>query len=215
MAQCTAFTPEEIALRERVSLKLAFSTHEYIHTYSPTRRTGKAAVFAYNGVVFNKLQAKTFSPSELEFAQSHLRILSALYGILRPLDLIQPYRLDMTSGMVYGLYDYWRNTVSREVATLLKEDDNLLINLTSGEYFKLLDFKLLPKKTRVITPVFKYLYHGKYTVNSLFAKQARGWMARFIIENQITDPEHLQAFTEGGYFFRPELSGDTEWVFTR
>jgi hypothetical protein len=213
--QLKLFTPEQIVEREQVSLKIAFATREYIHTYKPEQPIGKPAVFAYNGNVYDKLQAQTFSPAQQRFLQQHLRIFSALYGVLRPMDLIQPYRLDMTSKLIEGLYAIWKDMVSREIATLLADDDYVLINLASAEYFKLLDSKILPAQTHIITPVFKQVRNGRYMVSSLYAKQARGLMTRFLIENQITDPEHLQAFSEDGYFFSPELSNTTEWTFIR
>ena len=209
------FSAEDIAQRERVSLKIAFTTRNYFHSFSTTQHVGKPALFAYTGNVFDKLNPATFSEDDINYTQEHLRIFSALYGVLRPMDIIQPYRLDMNSKLIDGLYDIWQEQVTKEISKLLKTDDNTLINLASAEYFKMLNQKQLPANCKIITPVFKQEHNGKYTVNSLFAKQARGWMSRYIIENRISNPEHLQGFTEGGYYFRPELSNNKEWIFTR
>jgi cytoplasmic iron level regulating protein YaaA (DUF328/UPF0246 family) len=209
------FSSEEIALRERVSLKIAFATRDYIHSFSATQRQGKPALFAFTGHVYTKLKALELPDDELSFAQEHLRIFSALYGILRPLDRIQPHRLDMNTNLVDNLYETWKEKVTTEVCKLLKTRDSILINLASAEYFKMLDKNHLPANCRIITPVFKQESNGKYTVNSLYAKQARGLMARFIIQNKISDPEHLLGFSEDGYYYRPELSGRDEWIYTR
>lgn len=213
--QMRSLSAEEIALRERVSLKIAFTTRDYAHSFSTTQRIGKPALFAYTGNVYSKLNPLSFNKEDINYTQEHLRIFSALYGLLRPLDIIQAYRLDMNSKLIDGLYDTWQDLVTKEVANLMNADDNILINLASAEYFKILNVGVLPEKSRIITPVFKQERNGEYVVNSLFAKQARGWMTRFILENRITDPEYLQGFTEDGYYFRPELSGTDEWVFTR
>ncbi|MBP1638858.1 MAG: hypothetical protein H6Q17_441 [Bacteroidetes bacterium] len=215
MAELRHFTAEEIALREEVSLKIAFASQEYAHSFSTMPGCGKPALFAYTGNVYDKLHPATFGENEVKYAQEHLRIFSALYGLLRPLDLIQAYRLDMNSQLIEGLYDVWRKPVTEAAIKAVQADDNVLVNLASAEYFKLLDVKKLPAGCRIITPVFKQEHHGKYSVKSLYAKQARGWMAHFIIENRITDPEYLQGFSEEGYYFCPEMSKKNEWVFIR
>jgi cytoplasmic iron level regulating protein YaaA (DUF328/UPF0246 family) len=215
MTELRHFTAEEIALREEVSLKIALATQEYVHSFSTTPDCGKPALFAYTGNVYDKLRPATFGESEVKYAQEHLSIFSALYGLLRPLDRIQPYRLDMNSNLIDGLYNIWKKPVTEVVSQALQADDNVLINLASAEYFKLLDVKHLATECRIITPVFKQEHNGKYSVKGLYAKQARGWMARFIIENQINDPDHLQGFSDDGYYFCPELSGENEWIFIR
>lgn len=215
MHQLLSVSTEEIAIQERVSLKIAMSTREYIHAFDRQDNQRKPALLAFNGNVYDKLNAISFNKDEIAFAAKHLRIFSALYGILSPLDIIQPYRLDMNSQLIEGLYGFWKENVTREIAKLLKTNNNILINLASAEYFKIIDPQQLPAGCRIITPVFKQEHHGSYITKGLFAKQARGLMTRFIIENQITDPEHLQGFTEEGYYFRPELSKKNEWIFTR
>jgi cytoplasmic iron level regulating protein YaaA (DUF328/UPF0246 family) len=131
------------------------------------------------------------------------------------LDKIKPYRLDMTSKLIPDLYKYWKDKVIATIIPLLEENDYLLINLASVEYFKMIDLKALPKQTHIITPVFQQEKNGILTSNSLFAKQARGLMLRFIAENRIVNPEYLQAFDSEGYFYNPHLSNGNNWFFTR
>ena len=121
----------------------------------------------------------------------------------------------MNSKLIPDLYGYWKNKVTSTVADLLKTNDYLLVNLASAEYFKMINLKTLPKQTRIITPVFQQEKNGKLVSNSLFAKQARGLMLRFIAENQITEPTYFQAFDSEGYFYNPRLSKENDWYFTR
>lgn len=178
----------------------------------------KQAVLAFKGDVYTGLDAYSLSEKELQTAQMDLRILSGLYGVLRPLDLIQAYRLEMGKKLQTkkgdNLYEFWGDKITKEINKTLKEkDDKFLINLASNEYFKSVNKKKI--KAEVITPVFKDLKNGQYKVISFFAKKARGLMTRFIIQNEITDPEHLKAFDSDGYIFNPQLSKNTELVFTR
>ncbi|MDE5420665.1 peroxide stress protein YaaA [Ancylomarina sp. DW003] len=178
----------------------------------------KQAVLAFKGDVYTGLDAYSLSEKELQTAQMDLRILSGLYGVLRPLDLIQAYRLEMGKKLQTkkgdNLYEFWGDKITKEINKTLKEKDGkFLINLASNEYFKSVNKKKI--KAEVITPVFKDLKNGQYKVISFFAKKARGLMTRFIIQNEITDPEHLKAFDSDGYIFNPQLSKNTELVFTR
>lgn len=178
----------------------------------------KQALFAYNGDVYDGLDAKTLTPEEIEFTQKHLRIISGLYGLLRPLDMIKPYRIDMGTSFSTPkgetLYKYWGDRISDQLKKSLKESgSDVLINLASQEYFAAINTKKL--KTRIITPSFKDRSNGKYTMISFFAKKARGMMSRFIIENAITDFEMLVGLDAGGYHFNHGLSKGDNWVFTR
>jgi cytoplasmic iron level regulating protein YaaA (DUF328/UPF0246 family) len=180
--------------------------------------TLKQAVFAYNGDVYDGLEAKTLSLDEISFAQNHFRILSGLYGLLRPLDTIKPYRIDMGTSFSTpkgeNLYKYWGDRITDQLKKSLKEsENNILINLASQEYFSAVNAKKL--KTRIITPAFKDKSNGSYAMISFFAKKARGMMSRFIIQNKITDFEMLVGFDAGGYHFNHELSKGDNWVFTR
>ncbi|WIV50901.1 peroxide stress protein YaaA [Marivivens sp. LCG002] len=178
----------------------------------------KPAVLAFDGDTYKGLEAKTLSEDDLRWAQDHLRILSGLYGLLRPLDAMQPYRLEMGSRLKTrrgkSLYDYWGDqiakTLNAEAAAIGTE---VLINCASQEYFSAADRKAL--KLRVITPNFYEVKDGKPRIVSFFAKRARGAMARFIIENRLTEPEEIKGFSSGGYAFDPDLSEGDAWAFVR
>jgi cytoplasmic iron level regulating protein YaaA (DUF328/UPF0246 family) len=215
MALLAGFRADEIAEREKVSTKIALSTYEFIQTFPLEQTVQKEALFAFSGNVYDKLDAEGLDESALAFLQKHLCIFSALYGVLRPLDRIKPYRLDMASGLIPDLYNYWRDRVTAVVAQLLPENDYLLINLASAEYFKMIDIKSLPRQTRIITPVFQQEIKGKWATNSLFAKHARGLMLRFIAENKISEPDSLHAFDAEGYFYNPLLSDKDTWNYRR
>lgn len=178
----------------------------------------KQALFAYNGDVYDGLDAKSLLPGEIEFAQNHLQILSGLYGLLRPLDMIKPYRIDMgtsfSTSKGKNLYNYWGDRLTDQLKKKLKASEgNTLINLASQEYFSAINTQKL--KARIITPSFKDRSNDGYAVISFFAKKARGMMSRFIIQNQITDFEMLVGFDSGGYIFNHGLSKGDNWVFTR
>jgi len=180
--------------------------------------TVKQAVFAYDGDVYDGLEARIFKVREIEFAQNHLRIISGLYGLLKPLDLIKPYRIDMGTSFSTPkgetLYKYWGDKITDQLKKNLKESgSSVLINLASQEYFASVHTKKL--KARIITPSFKDRSNDKYAMISFFAKRARGMMSRFIIQNEITDPDMLVGFDSGGYHFNHELSKGDNWVFTR
>jgi len=185
----------------------------FTDTFSPDN--SKQALLAFKGEVYAKMEADQFTAEELEFAQQHLRILSGLYGLLKPLDLMQPYRLEMGTNLKTkkgdSLYDYWGTKISK--ALNAAGEGRTLVNLASQEYFKAVDKKTL--KLPVITIHFKEHKEGSYQVVGFFAKQARGLMARFAIQNRITDPEQLKTFNEEGYEFAERLSSAQDWVFVR
>jgi len=183
-----------------------------------TPLNAKQAVLAFNGDVYDGLQAPQLSAEELAYTQDHLRILSGLYGVLRPLDLIQPYRLEMGTRLATGekpdLYAYWGDTVTRELNGLLATRERpVVLNLASQEYFRVVQAAKL--KAPVITPVFEDWKSGKYKIISFFAKRARGLMARFALVNRLDRVEQLKDFAGGGYAFAPEVSGERNWVFRR
>jgi cytoplasmic iron level regulating protein YaaA (DUF328/UPF0246 family) len=185
----------------------------FTETFSPDN--SKQAILAFKGEVYAKMEADTFSAADLEFAQQHLRILSGLYGLLKPLDLIQPYRLEMGTKLKAkkgnSLYDYWGTKISK--ALNAASEGRMVVNLASQEYFKAVDKKTL--KMPVITIHFKEHREGSYQVVGFFAKQARGLMTRYAIQNRITDPEQLKVFQEDGYEFADTLSSAQDWVFIR
>jgi cytoplasmic iron level regulating protein YaaA (DUF328/UPF0246 family) len=176
------------------------------------------AILMFNGDVYQGLKAETFTPEEFDTAQQELRILSGVYGLLKPLDLIQPYRLEMGTNVTIArkknLYEFWKTKITDKLNEELNETDRkILINLASVEYFGAIDTKKL--KARIITPSFKEHKDGQYQMVSFFAKRARGLMSRFIIQNQISDPEELKAFDSEGYYFNNQLSKADNFVFTR
>jgi len=182
-----------------------------------TPDNAKQALLAFKGDVYTGLDAESLSEADLEFAQQHLRMLSGLYGLLRPLDLMQPYRLEMGTrlGNARGkdLYEFWGTRLTEALNAELSGPDAVLVNLASNEYFK----SIQPKKldARLITPVFKDWKNGQYKIISFYAKKARGLMARYIIQNHIEDPEQLKGFDLEGYRFDAESSKGDTWVFIR
>lgn len=184
----------------------------------PDAEATKPAALAFNGDTYQGLEAKTLSEDDLRWAQDHLAILSGLYGLLRPLDAIQPYRLEMGSRLKTrrgkSLYDYWGDTIAKALnAQAAAQGADTLINCASQEYFGAADRKAL--KLRVITPTFMELKDNKPRIVSFFAKRARGAMARHIVENRLTDPEDIKGFSAGGYAYDADLSDGDKWVFLR
>lgn len=176
----------------------------------------KQAIFSFTGEVFRGIDVNTISEGKLPTMQDNLRILSGLYGLLKPLDLIQPYRLEMGTKLKVGrtenLYKFWSNELADSLNDEL-ENDELLVNLASSEYFKALPKKVL--KVPMITPVFKDFKNGEYKTIMTFAKKARGLMVRYIIENDIKTIEGLKGFNVNDYRFSEEMSTETELFFTR
>ncbi|WP_120634756.1 peroxide stress protein YaaA [Ruegeria sp. EL01] len=178
----------------------------------------RPAALAFAGDTYQGLEAASLDADEMAWAQDHLRILSGLYGILRPLDAIQAYRLEMGSRLKTrrgkNLYEYWRDQLSKALnAQANKIDSNILVNCASQEYFGAVDPKAL--KLRTITPVFMEDKAGTPKIVSFFAKKARGAMARYVIQHRLTDPKGLLDFDTGGYAYRPDLSEENKPVFVR
>ena len=181
-----------------------------------TIENAKQAVYAFTGEVYRGLDANTIKEDKITSMQDKLRILSGLYGLLKPLDLIQPYRLEMGTKLKVGtkdnLYKFW-DTILAETLNNEMVDDELLINLASSEYFKAIPKKAL--KVPMITPVFKDFKNGQYKTIMTFAKKARGLMVRYIVDNNIDTLDQLKGFDVEGYGFSEEMSTETELVFTR
>ena len=176
------------------------------------------AILMFNGDVYQGLKAETFSAEEFDTAQNHLRILSGVYGLLKPLDLIQAYRLEMGTSVAIArkknLYEFWKTKITARLnEEMAQSNQKILINLASNEYFSAINTRKL--KARIITPAFKEHKNGQYQMVSFFAKRARGLMSRFIIQNQISDPEEIKAFTDEGYYFNNQLSKGDNWLFIR
>lgn len=214
------FSPEQLQVLMKISRPLAMNTFQRIADWHfPPVKGWVHALAGFNGEVFNGLQATTLSLEELNFAQNHLRVLSGLYGLLRPFDAMLPYRLEMGAPLktkgASDLYAFWKAKIAlRLEEDLADQGDNLVVNLASGEYSKVFT-PHLKKSTRVVTPVFMEYKQGKYSVVAVYAKQARGAMSRFIIQNRLSDPEHLKAFDTGGYLYEPSLSDESRFVFGR
>lgn len=215
-----AMSPKDIRGLMGVSEKIAELNHSRFMNWSTpfSLDNAKQAVLAFKGDVYTGLEAETLTSDELAFAQKHLCILSGLYGLLRPLDLMQPYRLEM--GLKFAnrggknLYEFWGDDIQRLLEKQLgKSGSPVLVNLASNEYFRAVRAGSL--NAGVITPVFKDLKNGKYKVISFFAKKARGQMARYIIEKGINDPQGLKKFRVDGYRYSKAESTAREWVFTR
>ena len=210
---------QDLAGMMKISPKLAALNHERFQTWTPARGALKQSVFAFRGDVYQGLQADTFSTQDIRFAQKHLRMLSGLYGLLKPLDLIKPYRLEMGTrlGNQRGadLYDFWQVALAKK---LLEDLDSqakpVVINLASNEYFKAVDVSALGQ-VQIINPVFKDTSNGRLKIISFFAKRARGAMANFVIKQRIKQPEKLKTFGTDGYQYQPDLSTETDWVFAR
>ncbi|UJP04912.1 MAG: peroxide stress protein YaaA [Nitrosomonas sp.] len=212
--------PDQIGAMMSISPKLALlNSNRYFAWQRPfAPDNAKQAIFAFQGDVYVGLNAATMTAAELAFAQNHLRILSGLYGMLRPLDLIQPYRLEM--GTQFGnprgnnLYQFWHDKITQALNHELEKQPNaVLINLASHEYFQSIQTDQL--KARIITPVFKDEKNGVYKIISFFAKKARGMMSRYIIHRQLSDPEAIKDFNAAGYRYSTGDSHQNEWVFTR
>jgi cytoplasmic iron level regulating protein YaaA (DUF328/UPF0246 family) len=182
------------------------------------RENAKPAVYAFRGDTYVGLDADTLDQKDLDWAEDHFRMLSGLYGMLKPRDLMQPYRLEMGTKLANprgkDLYAFWGEKIATEINAITKgHKDRSLINLASNEYFKSVKTKLL--EGPVITPVFKEIKGNTAKVIGFSAKRARGMMARYMITNRIENPEQLKSFGDGGYEFREDLTTGNDWVFTR
>jgi cytoplasmic iron level regulating protein YaaA (DUF328/UPF0246 family) len=184
-----------------------------------TPANAKQAVLLFDGEVYRGLNAKSFTQEEMEYAQSHLRLLSGLYGVLRPLDLIQPYRLEVSSKLKNpkgsDLYDFWREKVTKSIHKTLKTsgDPQVILNLASSEYFKTLDLK--KSKIKVIDVEFYEYKNDNLKQIVIYTKKARGLMARYVIQNKIDDIEDLKGFSDDGYWYSHQMSTKTKLVFVR
>ncbi len=214
------FSVEDIKSLMKISPALAeLNYHRFQQWHLPfTLQNAKQAGFVFTGEVYKGLQLDTLSLKEIQQAQKSLRILSGLYGVLRPLDLIQPYRLEMGTRLqvdenTKNLYQFWQQKITDFINNELKEDDGILVNLASNEYFKAINKKEL--KGEVVTCNFKDKKADTYKIVMMYAKKARGEMARYIIQNKLSKQEELQTFDKNGYIFNPRMSTENEFIFTR
>ena len=213
-------SPQDISNLMKLSDALSGLNVARYQTWSKkfTVKNSKQSVLAFNGDVYEGLNAKTLNARQLDWAQDHLCILSGLYGVLRPLDLMQPYRLEMGTplGTSKGnnLYQFWDSQISDYLNQRAAADSApIVVNLASEEYFKVVDLKTL--KARVVSCVFEDYKNGKYKIISFYAKRARGLMARYAIDKKITTVKKLESFNAEGYGFEAALSGPERLVFRR
>ena len=217
--QLKELEPHQVSNLMSISDKLGQLNAERFRTWHTpfTPDNARQAVLAFKGDVYTGLDAESFSEEDFSFAQTHLRILSGLYGLLKPLDLMQPYRLEMgtkfenTRGK--DLYAFWGSKITHALNDLLAADDKVLVNLASNEYFKSVKKKELD--ARLITPQFKDWKNGQYKMISFYAKKARGLMCRYAIQNRISNAEDLKGFNLDGYYFSEDQSDNNNWVFLR
>jgi cytoplasmic iron level regulating protein YaaA (DUF328/UPF0246 family) len=220
ISEARKLTAEDIKRLMNVSDNIAKLNQERFKDWALpfNLKNAKQAIFAFKGDVYTGLSVESVGTDQLDYLQSKVRILSGLYGLLRPLDLMQPYRLEM--GIKFSnpegpnLYQFWSSKITDLLnSDIAEETDEIVVNLASNEYFKSVKPKLL--KGRLITPVFKDLKGDTYKIISFYAKKARGLMVRYAADHSITDPEQLKQFNYAGYAFCPSESNNDTWVFHR
>ncbi len=215
-----AFKSEELSKLMKISPKLGELNFErnLKWEYPFTIKEKGLALHMFQGEVFRGIDVETFTEKDFVYAQNHLRILSGLYGLIKPADTILPYRLEMGTKLQNSkgknLYEFWGNKITEKLNKHIKEQgDNILINLASNEYFKSIKKRNL--KAEIITPIFKEEKNGEYKTITIYAKKARGMMSRFIIKNRLSNPEDIKAFDTENYCYNEELSSENEIIFTR
>lgn len=197
--------------------QLNFDRNQAWRKPTDSDEVSKQAIFMFKGDVYQGLDAASLDNKGLAYAQTHLRILSGLYGLLKPLDLMRPYRLEMGTKLANpkgkDLYAFWGESLTQSLNKTLTQACKPVVNLASNEYFKAVKPKLLDAP--VVTPIFKDLKKGEYKIISFYAKKARGLMVRYAIDHKIENAEDLKYFDYAGYKFAPQLSSEKDWVFTR
>ncbi len=219
--QLKTYAPHDVATLMHLSDKLALLNFERFQDWQQpfTPDNARSAILTFKGDVYTGMAAETLDQDTLDYAQQHLRILSGLYGVLRPLDLMQAYRLEMGTALKNArgkdLYAFWGGIITEQLnADLAVSGNDLVVNLASNEYFKSVDQQAL--NSQLVTPVFKDWKNGQYKMISFFVKKARGMMTRFLLENRVEEAEQLTEFAQDGYHFNAELTTCTdEPVFTR
>ena len=211
-------SPKDLSDLMGVSAKIADLNYERNNDWSLpfTKKNSRQAVYAFSGDVYRGLDAYSIDNSKIDFMQSSVRIISGLYGLVKPLDLIQPYRLEMGTKISFdnnkNLYEYWRERITNQLNSELTKNEPVL-NLASNEYFKAVDSKVI--KSDVFSANFKQLKGDEYKTIAIFSKRARGMMTRYIIENNVTEISSLKSFNYDGYIFNENLSSDKELIFCR
>lgn len=216
---CRQLSDKEIAEEMAINAKMAHDVYEYFQTFDLKSTPKRSAALAYNGIAYKGLNAHDFSAEDFDFAQQHLNIISGLYGIVRPLDAIKPYRLEMQRRIVpqgyKTLYDFWGDRINEYLSKKLRKGDRTIINVASKEYAKVVRKNKLPKGTKIIDIQFLQQENDELKQIVVHSKKARGLMSRFIIKNRLVDPEEVKGFDYEGYFFYPPLSKEDTWTFVR
>ena len=211
-------SPKELSDLMSISSKIANLNYERNQEWSLpfTTKNSRQAVYAFSGDVYKGLDAYTIDTNKIDFMQDSVRIISGLYGLVKPLDLIKPYRLEMGTKLSFGsnknLYEYWRKKITDQLNSELSANEPVL-NLASNEYFKAIDLKVI--NSDVYSANFKQLKNGAFKTIAIFSKRARGMMTRYIVENKINDINSLKSFNYDGYIYHEGLSSEKELVFTR
>lgn len=214
IAHMQTLTSKDLSELMHISDALGDLNFERYQKWNKRNTPKKQALALFKGEVYNGMKAWEWNEEDVEYAQQHLRILSGLYGLLKPMDIIKAYRLEMGTKLSTGsLYNFWGDKITKALNRDRNKSGNVLINLASHEYNKAVKFK--EYKGTVITPEFKEMHKGDYKMIGVYAKKARGLMARFIIKNKIENPDELKTFTEEGYVWNQHLSSDDNYVFTR
>lgn len=214
-----SFSIDDISDLMSINYKQAITVYQQTQLFKSSRAQYKQAAYAYNGIAYKGLDIENLSPGNISYVQDHLVILSGLYGALRPLDIINPYRLEMQAKLPNNkgatLYDYWSDTITHYISERLEKDDKIWVNLMSDKYTKTINKRSLPSDIKIINPVFKEQNEQGLKQVVVYTKKARGMFARFICLNEITDTEHLKAFDTEGYTYSPHLSKGNIWMFIR
>lgn len=212
------YSVQELEKLLKVSEKLAEENHIRYEVFDSPHNPAKQALLAYNGSVFKEMKPSTFSGDDFHYAQAHLRIISTLYGLVRPLDMIKAYRLAYSlklKGMEGNLYDYWLPKLTDPLIVDIKKAGGILINLASLDVLGALKMDEIRNAVRVVTPEFQELRNGKYETIRTYAKQARGAMTRHILLNRIDAPEKLRKFQWNGFQWNKKISNEERYIFTR
>lgn len=220
IAKLRTLSRKKIGILMNISPVLAELNYQRYLEWAPEFSPGasKQALLAFRGDVYRGLNADDYKEEDLDYAQEHLRILSGLYGLLRPLDLIRPYRLEMGTTLPVrrkkNLYQFWDDTLTKAINTALEDHpEKVLVNLASNEYFKAIQTEKI--KGKVLNIHFRQWKNGEYKIIMTFAKQARGRMTSYILQNRIEEAEEIKGFAEDGYGFNDRFSTESDWVFTR
>lgn len=217
--QMSQFSVDELRKMLKLSPQLALDSYLRFQDFHSKETHALQALLTYTGVVFKYLNPTDFSSGDFLFAQDHLRIVSICYGLLRPLDLIKPYRMEYSVRLPElgegNMYEYWHGRQTRALIDVVNANSGLLINLASKDVQPSFYWKEVENNVRVITPEFKVRMNGKLRTIVIYAKMARGEMSRFIIKNKLTDPEELKAFSWEGFCYNERFSDKNTWVFTQ